>query len=165
MSSDEGRPTPADIVFGFNAVRPRNRAGAPASEDASAATERGAVKKDSGTRRSSKSGRESVGARGAAGEREFAADLDIGMDNLVGELCGLLSGDVVRAKMPQGLDKVKKTIFIPTKAVAVAEKMAKQTGSTANSLYYLMFLAGADAIRRAYDVTGRDMDAADEAEG
>ena len=162
MSSDEVRLTPADIVFGFNAIRPRNRAGASASEDASAATERGAVKKDSGTRHSSKSGGKSPAV--PAG-REFAADLDIGMDNLVGELCALLSGDVVRAKMPQGLDKVKKTIFIPTKAVAVAEKMAKQTGSTANSLYYLMFLAGADAIRRAYDVTGRDMDAAGEAEG
>lgn len=165
MSSDESRPTPVDIVFGFNAIRPRDRAEAPASEDASAATERDAVGKASATRRPSKSGGESGGARGASGGREFAADLDIGMDNLVGELCGLLSGDVVRTKMPQGLDKVKKTIFIPTKAVAVAEKMAKQTGSTANSLYYLMFLAGADAIRRAYDATGLDMGAAGEVEG
>lgn len=126
MPSETGRNRPIDMLFGFSAERPRARSArvAPAGD---------ARPRD-------------PAPHAPAG----ASDLDVGVDDLVDELCALLSGRVVRAKMPQGVDKRKKTVFIPAGAVEAAEKMARETGSSVNSLYYLMFLAGADAIDRAY---------------
>lgn len=174
MTSDSERPAPLDTFFGFSAVRP---SAAPASDDDADSSPAdasptapvaddgdGQTGKEASPRPRRKASRRAKAAKpeaDAPADREFTDDLDIDMDSLVGELAALRAGDVVRPKMPAGTDKCKKTIFVPARTVRAAEAMARDTGATANSLYYLMFLAGADAIARAYGQLGCELEGVD----